>query len=140
MAVLAFLALSWLHPPKGKGNLTYVHKQDPELEVAIETARRNLPDFEKTVASLPTDVLATAIKARFPTDQGSYEYLWVDHLKLRGHDFEGVVKDRPLLTHAVTQGQDVTIKNADIVDWIVIHQGNLRDGAYTDEVLQKRQN
>lgn len=133
----SYFVARWIRGDKGSGNLHYVHHVDPELQVAIETARRSLPDFKKTLANPPSDVKAMALKIKLSGSGGdpSPEYLWADHIAAVGDHFEGVLADNPVVNRAHKKGDKVQIADADIVDWLIVHDGNLRDGGFTDEVL-----
>jgi uncharacterized protein YegJ (DUF2314 family) len=136
-----YLVAGALRPHGGKGNLSYVHKVDPELQNAIETARRQLPDFRKALAKMDPEVKSFAIKARLtPVDTTlGPEYIWVDQLNAVGEDFQGVLTEEPHLATQYHKGDKLTVKDADVVDWLILHRDGLHDGAYTDDLLRKRQ-
>ncbi len=124
-----------------KTNVVNVEHDDPELDVAIEAARKGLPTFTKELDKPPADVISFAIKARLV--QGSNaEALWVDHLSYSNGVFVGKLADSPLLLSGLHKSDEVKVPEAQVVDWLILHRGpdgDLREGGETDRVLQRRQ-
>ena len=114
---------------------------DPELAVAIETARRTLPKFIVKLQKPGEPGVAFAIKASF-VESGHAEMMWVDHLTYSTGAFDGVLADSPVAITTLHRGDHVHVAEASVVDWEVLHHtptGDLHEGAETDRVLRSLQ-
>jgi len=124
-----------------KTSVVNVEHDDPELEVAIESAKKGLPTFIKELQKPPADVISFAIKARLTQDSHA-EVLWVDHLSYDKGVFTGKLADSPVVITGLHKLDEVKIPEAQVVDWLILHRGSdgdLREGGETDRILQRRQ-
>ena len=113
----------------------------PDLAVAIETARRTLPQFIEKLQKPPQDATAFVVKATFMA-KGRAEMMWVDHLTYSSGAFEGTLADVPTVATNLHKGDHVHVAQADVVDWEIFYRsagGVVHEGAETDRVLRKRQ-
>ena len=114
---------------------------DPDLAVAIETAKRSLPQFIEKLRNPPPDASAFAIKVAF-VESGRAEMMWVDHLTYGVGAFVGTLADSPFRIKKLHRGDRVRAVAADVVDWEIFYHtpdGDLHEGAETDRVLRRRQ-
>lgn len=114
---------------------------DPDLAVAIETARRTLPDFISKLKQPPKDAVAFVVKATF-IENGHPEMMWVDHLVYSSNAFDGHLADTPNLITKLHKGDAVHVAQADVVDWEIFYKNGdsvVHEGAETDRVLRRRQ-
>ena len=120
--------------PKG---VTFVSSSDPELDNAIATAQESLPNFLSKLAN--PDGRKFAVKVRFfaPNDPRITEMMWVDHLKVKGQSWKGLLADQPVRLTKLRKGFPVQFKTTQIVDWEIIYRDGTHNGAFTDDVLRR---
>jgi uncharacterized protein YegJ (DUF2314 family) len=114
---------------------------NPDLAVAIETAKRTLPDFIAKLQKPPKDAIAFAVKVSF-VESGQAEMMWMDNLTYREGGFDGTLADTPQLLTKLHKGQKVHSTIFDVVDWEIVYrsaEGELHEGGETDRVLRRSQ-
>ncbi|HLK15428.1 MAG TPA: DUF2314 domain-containing protein [Fimbriimonadaceae bacterium] len=134
--VIAF-ALGGLARRSGLGRKPQL---DPELAVAIETAKRSLPQFIGKLQKPPEGATAFVIKASFQ-EGGHAEMMWVDHLTYANHFFDGTLADAPFGMTTLHKGDAVHVPERDVVDWEIFYktaEGVVHEGAETDRVLERK--
>lgn len=112
---------------------------DPELAAARREAHAHWGEF---VAQLSQHAphTAYAVKVPFPVRGGGAEHMWVQVSRIEGEKVVGVLDNEPDHDVGVRCGDQVTVRKADVEDWIVGKgegDGNLL-GGYSIKVLQKR--
>ena len=119
----------------------YKPRLDPDLAVAIETAKRTLPQFVEKLQKPPADATAFAIKVSF-VESGRSEMMWMDHLIYVAGGFDGTLADTPIVLTKLHKGDQVHATIYDVVDWEIFYRspaGELHEGAETDRILSRRQ-
>jgi uncharacterized protein YegJ (DUF2314 family) len=71
-----------------------VADDDPEMQAAIDEARRTLPTFLQTLGTAVTGERFMLVKAKFVEDCIT-EHLWIADLVAEENAFRGVVADEP---------------------------------------------
>lgn len=109
---------------------------DAELDAAIGQARDTLETFADTIATPNADRTFVAVKVRFHPPGDAAQEIWVDDVTYSDGVFRGSVGDDiPALK--LEAGETITIKQADIVDWMIVEDGKLI-GGYTIRLAVER--
>jgi uncharacterized protein YegJ (DUF2314 family) len=106
----------------------------PEMAAAIGRAQASLPDFRRLLAEPGPGMTDFAIKARFPTDGGSTEHIWVGDLEPRGLGFVGKLANEPNSLPGLALGSAVDVTEDMITDWAYAKDG-IYAGHQTTRVL-----
>ena len=111
-------------------------KEDVEMEAAFRQARETLDSFVEKIEVPQPDRTLIAVKVRFFLPDGSTQDLWVDQINKRDGSFHGTMGDDvPALKLSVDD--KVTIKRDDILDWMIVENGQLI-GGYTIRLAFQR--
>lgn len=111
-------------------------RSDKQLTEAVAKAQSTLPTLLKELEHpMPGDQFV--ILARFPA-RGSFEHLYVDHLKLKGNELEGVLAVNPigLEDKTLKKGSTVTVAKDQIDDWMIRRNGTVA-GGFTERVRKR---
>lgn len=79
------------------------------------------------VAGLPAGE-RLAVSVPFPNPDGTREYLWVDVQRWQGSILRGIVATEPSRTRSVRKGQEVTIDQAQVFDYVWKRADGSREG------------
>jgi uncharacterized protein YegJ (DUF2314 family) len=79
------------------------------------------------VAGLPAGE-KLAVSVPFPNPDGSREYLWVEVQRWQGSILRGIVATEPSRTRSVRKGQEVTIDQAQVFDYVWKRADGSREG------------
>lgn len=111
---------------------------DPELLAAAQHARNDLTAMRAHFAKgIPLEERLT-IKAKFTGDDGGVEWMWVDVVAFKGASLSGTLANDPDLIKTMRNGQKVTVKLADVGDYILEKKDGSTSGGYSIEVMRKR--
>lgn len=110
---------------------------DKEMNLAIETARSTLGQFQKALLSNKFDKSTFDLKVKFPMPSGGDEHIWITHITYKVGKYFGIVGNIPEDTKKVKLDDKIEINNADITDWFYGDNGVLR-GGYTIKVIRSR--
>ncbi|HWD37435.1 MAG TPA: DUF2314 domain-containing protein [Fimbriimonas sp.] len=119
----------------GTHRLQMVSTNDPQLQKAIEMARKTLPMFKARLKSHEPGE-RFAIKAKFKSEAGP-EYLWLKDPKIAGDGFDGTVDQEPALYRKIKKGDRVHVAESDVYDWMVQRKNGDRAGAFTEIQLSQ---
>ncbi|WP_157667551.1 YegJ family protein [Comamonas serinivorans] len=131
LAVLGLAACLWasagpvLAHDEGVPSIVHMADTDPAMQQAFQRARASLPQFLRLVAKPIAGSDAHAVKVGL-RHAGGTEYVWLSELRVQGDRIEGVLDNRPAhLPHKA--GQRLTVKAADVVDWLYVDaQGRMQ--------------
>lgn len=110
---------------------------DPEILAAAEHARADLAELRTRYSSGVPFEERLSVKARF-TDGTRTEWMWVAVVSFRGDSFQGTLANDPELLTSMHDGQKVTVKIADVGDYLLAKKGGESVGGYSIEVMRKR--
>jgi uncharacterized protein YegJ (DUF2314 family) len=107
------------------------------MQRAHRRAKAELPEVRRRFQAglQPGQVLY--VKRGFATPAGSLEYLWVVVSKWSRSLVVGQVTNQPRDVPSVRQGQTVTIREAEIFDWLMEYPDGFSSGGYTNKVLDR---
>jgi uncharacterized protein YegJ (DUF2314 family) len=108
-----------------------------ELLAASDAARTHLPElrarFNKGLA--PGDYIL--LKAPFKTDGGGKEWMWVEVSKWNGVSIEGILNNDPDKVSGLRAGQEVSIQESEVFDYIVRHTDGTSEGNTTGKIIEE---
>ncbi len=142
---VALIAGCTVHPssqppdrlPKATPETSTLRDDDPEMDAAIERARRSLDSFITRLQNpQPREVFS--IEASFPTPDGGREHLWIDDVVFRNEKFRGKLRSKPSKAASVKPGQEVSAAKSDVTDWMILTSGH-SEGGFTVDVRLRRQ-
>lgn len=110
---------------------------DPEMEAAVEEARRRWPEFVAAFEQRSgDDDEPYLIKAPF-TDGDDTEFMWVSVTGIENDIIYGELGNSPASIKTVDEGDNVRVKLEDLNDWMCIID-DMPTGAFTLKVLSER--
>ncbi|MGE3240823.1 MAG: DUF2314 domain-containing protein [Pirellulales bacterium] len=140
IAVTVFVIASVLKGDRdhsGKDLGIMVRRGDAEMEAARAEARKHLPEFVSALEKPTPTQTNFLVKARFE-DGGAVEYLWLNELSHADGKFTGKVNNDTRLVKNVAFGDQVTVGDDSVTDWMFFDNGEMR-GGYSVKVLMERQ-
>ncbi len=125
----------WYYPP-----VLAIEADDPELQAAVNEARRRWPEFVAAFESRHEeqggDDPPFLVKAPF-TDGEHVEYMWVRVTGIENDVVYGVLENTPANVRSVKEGNRVRVRLDNLNDWMCILDGQPA-GAFTLQVLAKK--
>lgn len=110
-------------------------RKDPALAAAVREAQSQAPQFiERLKNAKPGEKFAANVA--FAT-KGTFEHLWVDHLKTDGKTLTGTLADAPNLLEGKRKGDEVTFAPDQIQDWLIRSNGKT-EGGFTEKALRAK--
>lgn len=119
-------------PRPAHDRIVDVAKGDPEMQSAIAKARAELPGFFVRSAAPQAGDSYFLIKYNL-TPQGAAEFIWAEVISHKGDTTLARLINNPRAPGFV-KGQQVTVRNADIIDWGYVKNGVMQ-GNYTTRIL-----
>jgi len=115
-----------------------ISSEDQAMKKAIIDARAKLPHFWQIMASPKHGETEFALKVRV-ADGDAIEHFWCTDIKIEKEIVSGVIGNDAEIVTSVRLGQRITIKEADISDWLYIRDEKMI-GNYTVRPLMKSMN
>lgn len=113
---------------------------DPEINAAIDKARRTLPRFvsiHQSRREAPEDLEFLALAA-VEDGAGGHEYRWLTDVKLTPDAITGVLTEEGAETSSYKQGDTYRAEPDSIADWMVTTASGAVIGGYTLRVVVAR--
>lgn len=135
-AVLMLLALSGcgkLKKTNAAGKIgeddpvVFFSNDDPEMNKAINKARASVDSFIAALKSPKKGQVSFSVKMRV-TDGDQVEHMWVTDVSYDGAKFNGKMGNEPVNVKTVKLNQKVSVKPAEISDWMYIDNQKLVGG------------
>jgi uncharacterized protein YegJ (DUF2314 family) len=105
-------------------NFSAVADDDPEMLAAIARARKSLPEFWTKLERPSNGEGDFSLKVRIKDEHGT-EHFWVTNLNRRNGTITGVINNDPEIVHSVKIGQQITVPESDISDWMYLRNGKI---------------
>lgn len=118
-----------LHAP-----MFQVKGDDPEIEKAIATAQRRLPEFLGAFERLG-EASQPLFKAHF---EEAAENIWLELASIEKQGLRGRIANNPIHASIPPKGQLATVKLADVIDWVYVDEKGKPEGLFVDSILMKR--
>jgi uncharacterized protein YegJ (DUF2314 family) len=113
-----------------------VEADDIEMNVAIAQARSTVDEFvEKLQNPKPTDE-GFSVK-KMIEDGDDVEHFWLSDVSYSDGIFTGTIGNEPQSVRNVKFGQEVSVAESEITDWMYLDDGKMA-GNFTLQVLLKR--
>ncbi|HLF73941.1 MAG TPA: DUF2314 domain-containing protein [Anaerolineales bacterium] len=109
---------------------------DAEMESAFQQARDSLDIFIEKIGTPHPDRTYAAIKVRFFPPGDLSQDIWVDEVTYEEGVFRGSMGD-DIPTLRLQAGEEITVQEADIMDWMIVEDGKLI-GGYTIRLAYDR--
>lgn len=111
-----------------------VHSGSDEMAAAHERAVAELPQIRSRFQAglQPGEVLM--IKHGFPTPDDDREYMWVTVTRWRDNKIVGQLSNVPNDVPSLSIGQEVTISESEVFDWVLLLGHGETEGGYTNQV------
>jgi uncharacterized protein YegJ (DUF2314 family) len=106
---------------------------DPEMKAAVLRARSEIDEFIKILQSGSADFYSIKMRVQ-QGDSEDTELFWLDNLTYADEIFSGTIDNDPDLVTSVKHGQRVSVKKAEICDWLYVKNQKMY-GNYTIRVL-----
>lgn len=101
-----------------------------DINVAIASARHSLTRFRSRLEHPLSDDKSFFIRARFGGGK-AIEYLWVKQVKPTPGGFMGVVDEEATAGSGAYKGENVAVKEPDVVDWAILKANGRTEGGFT---------
>lgn len=121
---------------EGQPDFSRTRDGDPEMEKAIQTARKSVDSFIAALKTPSAEQAGFSVKKPF-IDGGTVEHIWLSGVSFDGTRFRGRVDNEPVDVKNVKMGETVTATKDEISDWFYVEKGKLV-GGYTFRVLYAR--
>lgn len=105
--------------------------QSAELATAIRHAQGTLRTFRDRLEHPANTDRAFFFRGSFTNPKGRKVLLWLKHAETAPGGYKGVVDEDPFDLSGVHRGDQVTVSNADVVDWTILHQDGTHEGGFT---------
>lgn len=106
---------------------------DEKMKVAVEEAKRRLPEFLEMYKCRKPDQIF-AVKAEFK-DGDESEFMWIMVERIDADSFSGPLSNEPAIVKNIKENNMVTIKFKDLNDWMVTEEADIIAGGFTTAVL-----
>jgi uncharacterized protein YegJ (DUF2314 family) len=110
---------------------------DPEMEKAVEDARKSWSDFVKAFEAKAEGTDNFGVKFPFDAPENK-EFMWVEVTSIDEEFVTGKLANDPVWVKDLQLGSRVKRKVSEIADWMYIKDGDIV-GGYSVKVLLKRQ-
>lgn len=122
--------------PGPEPEILSVDDADPEMNAAIQKARKTVGDFIDALSHPRLSRTNLSIKLAI-RDQDEVEHFWLNNVQYSDGTFSGDIANTPNSVQSVTFGQPLSVPAAQISDWMYIENGALK-GGFTMRVMRNR--
>lgn len=136
MSVTASDADSVLEKSK-RDEIARVRSDDGDIEAAFRKARATLKEFLALVHEPRPSIASYAVKIEIP-DRDKREFFWISHFTQENGRLVGRIANTPRLVRNVPEGERISFKESDVVDWVYRENGKMV-GNYTACALIKKE-
>lgn len=116
-------------------------ENDAEMQAAHDEAMATFDQFKERFRAAQTEESDDAefmVKISFPTPDGSKELLWAAILDWSEGRITATILTNPENVPDMQGGQEVTVDESEVGDWMIVKQDRTWEGCYTDQVLLRR--
>jgi uncharacterized protein YegJ (DUF2314 family) len=120
-----------------RDEIARVRDDDADMVAAFQKARATLKEFLALVREPRSSITTYAVKIGIP-DRGEREYFWISRFSQQGGLLIGRIDNTPRLVSNVREGERISFKENDVVDWLYRENGNMV-GNFTACALLKKE-
>jgi uncharacterized protein YegJ (DUF2314 family) len=113
-------------------------QHDDALLAASRRARERLPAMKAIVAGGLAPGQLLTVKAPFRKPDGGNEWMWVEVVSWRERRIRGVLMNEPFEVPGLRAGQDVTVDEGDIFDYLLQSPDGTTEGNETSRIIEAR--
>ncbi len=136
IVVLIIVFLSIFTACSKKDKVVYVGSNDPEMEAAIEKARKSLPQFWEIFEKRENGERNFSLKVRITDNKGT-EYFWTVGIERRDGKIMVSIDNDPNIVKSVKIGDRIEIPESDIADWLYVRDGKMVGNETLRPLLKK---
>jgi len=107
-----------------RDEIAEVAKGDSDMEAAFRKAKATLSEFIVLIRTPRKTITNYAVKVRI-SDRNGDEYFWISRPREENGLFIGRIANIPRLVKNVEQGQLISFKQSDILDWLYRENGRM---------------
>ena len=116
--------------------VTEAEFDDKEMNAAIDKARSRVAEFIERLKNPRLTDESFSVK-KMISDGEEVEHLWLTDVSYSDGKFTGILNEDPQSVRNVIFGQEITVEEIEILDWMYLDDGELV-GNYTLRVLLER--
>lgn len=110
---------------------------DPRMQAAVAEARRRWPEF---VAAFERRTPRHKFAVKAPFTEGEHtEFMWLMVTALEGDRILGTLENEPVELKRLRYGSKVSVRCADLNDWVISDGQNVEAGGFTIKVFEDLQ-
>ena len=102
-----------------RDEIALVPNDDPDMAAAFRKAKETLDGFLAKVHDPRPSITAYAVKIPI-RDKDETEYFWISRFAQRDGRLIGRIDNTPRLVHNVKEGEEISFKPSDVVDWLYL--------------------
>ncbi|HEX9733517.1 MAG TPA: DUF2314 domain-containing protein [Thermoanaerobaculia bacterium] len=114
-----------------------VTNDHPEIRAASEAARAELPRLYDTFQQGLAPGESFLVKGPFEGPGGTQEWMWVEVVEWSDGRIRGLLMNEPRFAEGVEHGSSVTMKEADVFDYIFVHSDGSEEGNQTAAAIER---
>lgn len=119
--------------------LSQVRANDAELARVAKKARERLTQLRPTLSKGLPSAARLSIKASFPTDDGSIEWMWFELSSWKGDMLSGNLLNEPRAIRGLRLGSIVEVHLERVADYLYRPGDGTEEGNESGRILMKRQ-
>ncbi len=108
-----------------------------ELLAASQAAKAELPALRRAFNKGLEPGEYILLKAPFSTPDGGYEWMWVEVIRWQGEEITGLLANEPFQVPGLHAGQEVTVNQQGIFDYIRRFPDGTQVGNETGKIMQR---
>jgi uncharacterized protein YegJ (DUF2314 family) len=117
---------------------TFFVKHTEELLAASRRAKEKLPELRKAFLNGLSPGEYIQIKAPFRVPTGGNEWMWVEITAWEGPKIKGLLKNEPFDIPQLHGGQEVTVSQKEVFDYLWHHSDGKNEGNETSEIIARQ--
>ena len=114
-------------------------QHDDELLAASRRARERLPAMKNIFAGGLEPGQLLMVKGPFGKPDGGNEWMWVEVVSWQGSRIRGVLNNEPFEVPGLHGGQEVTVAEGDVFDYVLENPDGTEEGNETSRIIEARQ-
>jgi len=123
-------------------NTVPIPGDDPEMNAAMDEARRRLPEFRRALdedaCRVIPEIEGALVKAAVSSvATGKTEHIWIEDAGFENDMIVGTVSSEPNQIPEVAKGVWIAVSPDDLSDWVYRHRGRTF-GGFTVKLIQRR--
>ena len=107
-----------------RDEIAHVPRKNPDMEAAFRRAKETLDGFLAVVRNPRPTITSYAVKIPV-RDRGGTEYFWIGRFVQRNGRLIGRIDNTPRMVHNVKEGDLISFKPSDVVDWLYRENGKM---------------